>query len=1028
MFFKTKRYKKQLLYFLYFLTENVRKFFVVFLLTLLIFTTSSYADVILQGYQHIGDNNNISGYTPMDPVTNQQIENYPTSFHISDNLTVTAVKIQLDYMEIDDDKLQIFIDNTFVGEGSAGSNTVDITDQNLVKGDHSIAIRGRCINNGGHLVNCSSNSARSDNDINFSVITLVSEGTNNSINLVQRRHLGDNEDLFCVLFWCFDLNDWYDRNGQSRDPSRPYYYPDAPEGTSITFNFNVSTPVIIDRVRFFAAREIDDGANFYIDGTQKGSLQTNGNPYIGIENTTLYRGSHTFTIESINNDDISWDSISLIGTNVTNLDHILLTHDGYGLTCRAEPITVKACANDNCSTLYNNQVTVDFTNPSSGWETDPATFSGGQTTVDLIHTDNETITINANATSPLADNSTKCLNTGGGANCEIIFTDVGIIIDGNSDNTDPESNIITQIAGKPSDTNPNGETQLIRVIRTDDKTGACIPGVQNKNLDVSFRYSLPQINQGLDDNSIQVTANGSNITLTDNTTTQSLSLSFDSNGTAPFNFESSVAGKYSLTAEMQIPVTYSDNTTAAQTVTGTDTTNAFVVRPFAVFADADGNPKSQNAAGAVFKKAGNPFTLNFKSLQWTPGRDSDNNGIWDSCDNSTLDDPGNYYSRVPLWNTGQPAVDLTLPVAGNNPGINYNNGDVIFAKSSNTVSSDNITFGEVGIIQIQKNGLNTFLGESVQVCSPYIGRFTPHHFNLASPDSGDPFIDRSDINSSGISETCPSTFTYDNETFKTRFKIQAVNSNNNTTQNYEGNFAKLTNLAWLPLTTSVILPNSNGLYFNDNLTSLRNLDNGSTSASTGWTNGEVTITSEQKTIKQNNPIAPEYNVNLQVQPHDPDNVTTLSSNPLAIPNVSVNILYGILDILDNYGPETEPLTLPIKILYWNNNQWELNTADSCTFYISSPGDFELANWDNLSEGETTKENVIDNDSDSNLATYEIVLSKLKNEKYGSVDVIIDNNSNLYNYLWDNETTPGTATFGIYRGRDSIIEWKEVPAQ
>jgi len=56
------------------------------------------------------------------------------------------------------------------------------------------------------------------------------------------------------------------------------------------------------------------------------------------------------------------------------------------------------------------------------------------------------------------------------------------------------------------------------------------------------------------------------------------------------------------------------------------------------------------------------------------------------------------------------------------------------------------------------------------------------------------------------------------------------------------------------------------------------------------------------------------------------------------------------------------------------------------------------------------------------------LSKPGEVNQSSVDVILDNNSSLYKYLWDNETTPGTATFGIYRGRDSIIEWKEVPAK
>ncbi|WP_273266049.1 DUF6701 domain-containing protein, partial [Flexistipes sinusarabici] len=725
---------------------------------------------------------------------------------------------------------------------------------------------------------------------------------------------------------------------------------------------------------------------------------------------------------SAGNEEFYIDNLQIEVCGKNLLDHILLEHDGYALTCRAEPITVKACANDNCSTLYNNQVTVNFTNPSSGWETDPATFTGGQTTVDLIHTDNETITINAEATSPIADNNTRCLNTSGGADCEIIFTDVGIIIDGDDVSTNPESDITTQIAGKPSDINPNGETQLIRVIRTDDKTGACIPGVQNKNLDVSFSYSLPQINQGLEDNSIQVTANGGNTTLTDNTTTQSLSLSFDSNGTAPFIFESSDAGKYSLTAEMQIPVTYSDNTTTGQTVTGTDSSNAFVVRPFAVFADADGNPKSQNAYGSVFKKAGSPFTMNFKSLQWTSGRDSDNNGEWDSCDNSTLTDPGSNYARVPLWDIGQPAVNLTLPTTGNNSGINYNNGNITFAKSSNTVSSDNITFGEVGIIQMQKDGLNNFLGESVQVCSPYIGRFTPHHFEVTSKTTGD------------LANQCSNNFTYTgqktNYLVKPKFIITAQNKDNNTTQNYKGNFFKLEK-SGIDITSPTTDANQLGedgvnkvkvQVERDNVTLASNSD-GTTTYIFG--NDNITYVRDN-----NSQIAPfDAVINFEINSIvDNDSVSAVNL-PDNISASGTEIRYGRMDILDNYGPETEPLTLPIKIIYWNNNQWELNTEDSCTSLISTLSDFELTNWqDELNAGETSKIYVGDNDSDGNTATYQINLSKPGEGNQGSVDVILDNNSSLYKYLWDDKTTPGTATFGIYRGRDSIIEWKEVPAE
>ncbi|TYB32839.1 MAG: hypothetical protein FXF49_09415 [Flexistipes sinusarabici] len=1014
MFFKTKRHKKKLLYSPSLLAVNNRKFSIISLLTLLIFAAPSYADVLLQGYQHIGDND-ISGYTPMDPVTNQQIENYPTFFHLSDNLTVTAVSVK-NLVGIDGDKLQIFIDNNFVGEGSANSATVDIVDQNLTKGYHSIAVRARCFNNGGKLKDCSSNSASSDNDINFSAITLISGGTNDSINLVQRRHLGDNYDRDYWYYWYYGHYDWYDRNGQSRDPSPPYLYPDYPEGTSITFNFNVTSPVIIDKVKFFAAREINYGANFSIDGTQKGILQTNGNPIVDIEDTTLYPSGnpHTLQIESINgqggDDDISWDSISLIGINVTSLDHILLEHDGSGLTCRGEPITVKACANDNCSALYNNQVTVNFTNPSSGWETDPVTFAGGQTTVDLTHTDNETVTIDAEAISPTANNSTQCLNTSGGTDCEIIFNDVGIIIDGDSDNTNPESNIITQIAGKPSDTNPDSETQLIRVVRKDDKTGACIPGVQNQNIDVSFSYSTPQPAQGLDDNIIQISNNTNSVNISDNTSSETLSLSFNSNGIAPFTFTSEDTGKYALNAEMDIPVTYFDNTTTGQTVTGSDATNAFVVRPLAVFANAVANPKSQNADGSVFKKAGNPFTLNFKSLQWTSGRDSDNNGIWDSCDNSTLSDPGSDYARVPQWNIGQPSVDLALPSPGNNPDLNYNNGNAGFS-GSDSANSDNVTYSEVGIVQMKPASLNNFLGENVQVCSPYIGRFTPHHFKTSIKDGE-------------LNDGC-SSFTYTgqqtNYLMAPQFDITAQDKDNNTTQNYKGDFFKLEKTGFditTPTTDANQLGEDGINKVNVNINKDSATLNSNSDGTATYTFGNDNITY----VKDNNSqVAPfDALINFEINGIvDNDSVSAIDL-PDNISASGTEIRYGRMDILDNYGPETEPLTMQVKTEYWDGDSWELNDNDSCTSLLDT--DFSLDNYTaNLNSGET----IIDDTSVDGIisGTGNFTLTAPGEGNNGSVDI----NLISYPYLLDNETT-GTATFGIYRGRDRIIEWKEVPAK
>lgn len=100
-------------------------------------------------------------------------------------------------------------------------------------------------------------------------------------------------------------------------------------------------------------------------------------------------------------------------------NHIRIEHDGAGQTCAPETVTVKACANSTCSSLYTGTVTVNLS--PSGWSSNPITFSGGSTTASLSITTAQTVTLGTSSVMPAAVNPTLCYN-GSSQTCSMTFS------------------------------------------------------------------------------------------------------------------------------------------------------------------------------------------------------------------------------------------------------------------------------------------------------------------------------------------------------------------------------------------------------------------------------------------------------------------------------------------------------------------------------------------------------------------------------------------------------------------------------
>jgi MSHA biogenesis protein MshQ len=622
---------------------------------------------------------------------------------------------------------------------------------------------------------------------------------------------------------------------------------------------------------------------------------------------------------------------------ITAPHHIRLIHDGQGVTCLAEPVTIRACANSDCSATYDESVTVSLTSPASRWDPNPVTFSGGEIEVALNFTSAGTVTLDAQATYPTADNPTQCINTGAGAPCELLFTDVGILIDGDDSDALPESAIPSQIAAKPSNSGFRSATQRVRVVRTDDQSGACIAGVENQTLTAVFNYTVPTEGEGLGDNTVTISGENS-ADLTTAGDDQSVQLLFDGNGTAPFSFLSLDAGQYQLNIAMNIPVTDMLGAPTGESVPASDASNAFVVRPLALFADAAGNPKAPNADGGAYSKAGEPFTLAFRSLRWAPGRDDDSDGRWDGCSASDLSEPASAYARVPAWDIGQPEADLALPSAGSNAGLSYSDGNAAFAAAASSATATNVSYAEVGIIQLRPDSLSDFLGEPVELCSPYIGRFTPHHFTVISSS----LTNRCDI----VTGT-PDPFTYMGEHFCVDFDLSAHNADNSFSANYADfgagqNFSKWEGVGALAYNGSlvpsfVVSANSDGTDLSSRLADITSTLTGS------WNTGLSTIRVKLILARSAAPDGPFNAFNLGLFMKDSDEVP-LTGLDMAIDTdlfkllSSTSVRFGRAVLADSYGRETEKQRLFFWTHYFDGSGFVLNAEDATTAYSVTPAD------------------------------------------------------------------------------------------
>jgi hypothetical protein len=298
------------------------------LLLLAAVATAARADVMLTGHHHTGDCDDAGGgctsFTPPDPVSRNQMFNYPVNFTLT--TTTTIDKVTLENAVDLDGKFQVYIEARGTSLGSSSSrfgtlsgSTFDLSpDLVLAPGEYVILPDGGCSESSGgtFFYNCPGGKV---NDFGYSAVRLESGQTSTAVMLNQRRHLGDNTDS----------DDDYDFTGNVTT-SNGEFYPDAIDGATIDISFSLSANSRLTQAKFYRLRDVNTESpnnatspKVLVNGSQVGELTADGDPFtLTLANSLLLlAGSHTLRVESgllsAQRDDFSWDDIVLVFASTT---------------------------------------------------------------------------------------------------------------------------------------------------------------------------------------------------------------------------------------------------------------------------------------------------------------------------------------------------------------------------------------------------------------------------------------------------------------------------------------------------------------------------------------------------------------------------------------------------------------------------------------------------------------------------------------------------------------------------------------
>lgn len=662
----------------------------------------------------------------------------------------------------------------------------------------------------------------------------------------------------------------------------------SPSGASGTY----SVSVLSSGWHHFAVVAQGGTSNLYVDGVFKDSIAKTANSsstvlglnYIGasasdttsqalrmpLDEFMVFNGalpaSAVSSIYTNQNAGKNYDGTTRTATTCSALDHIQVEHDGSGNVCSSETLTVKACGNAACSTLYTAGATsgnVTWTGTLGGTVPFSIASGAGQTTVSLAVASAQTVTLGSASVSPSPAGAGTCRNTAAGTtSCSLVFTSSGGCFDAVE---------VGAAASTPIYTKLSGTAFNLDVVTS---TGAAFTG--------SVEVSL-----------VDPTASSGNCTDLNTGLTAAGTVAFSANTrkTVVFNYPN---------AAKNVKVRMRDATAS----TGSCSSDNFAIRPLAFTASTT---TAMNPASDRLKAANGAENFNLTAsagvtsgYTGTPALDATQitdqtaaaitpswiSGLFSAGTGSSASGSGFKYSEVGRITLGANAiVDTSFTavdqVTGTVSGVTHASADCVTSSTSNSLSSG-------------KYGCN--IGNS-NTLGP-LGWFTPDHFTTS-------------VVQGCLHSAAANDFTYSRQPFSVT--VTALNASNQPTTRFNTSTEPVTLSS--PATTGTVSKQDGTTPF--------------TIAASGFTNGVATVSGASAPMFTfTSPLSVPETITIRANTTYASAADEVTSNGST--EGTLNIRSGRLHMLNALGSELLPLRVPLLAEYWDGSWKlnTLDTVDS----------------------------------------------------------------------------------------------------